>query len=149
MSVTELTISPAAGPVTLHVTERRTRHPLVTVVWRFGADARREGQVGEISREIAELPLGAPGTLDGKGFLVDGFVVPHSDGPAEPYQVVVTLLQGGREIHQAVPSEGGSGTLGPQEIRFRYPFVLRVRRPRRSSRRASILILPCEDTCVD
>ncbi|HEU4558974.1 MAG TPA: hypothetical protein VFS20_14035 [Longimicrobium sp.] len=126
MNIPEVTVSPTAGPVSVRVVERRRLPGVVTVVWRFAGVAEREGIVGEISREITEVPLGAPSTVNGKGFLVDGFVVPLVDRPPAPYQVVVTVLQGGREVHQAVPPEHGSGTIGPEEIRFRYPFVVRV-----------------------
>jgi hypothetical protein len=126
MSITEVTVSPTGGPVSVRVVERRRPRAVVTVVWRFDGSSEREGIVGEISREIPEVPLGAPGAVDGKGFLVDGYVVPLLDRSPAPYQVVVTVLQGGREVHQAVPTECGTGTIGPDEIRFRYPFVVRV-----------------------
>lgn len=126
MNITEVTVSPTAGPVSVRVMERRRPPGVVTVVWRFAGVAEREGIVGEISREIPEVPLGAPCTVDGKGFLIDGFVVPLVDRPPAPYQVVVTVLQGDREVHQAVPVENGTGTIGPDEIRFRYPFLVRV-----------------------
>lgn len=126
MSIAEVTVSPTGGPVSVRVVERRRPQGTVTVVWRFEGLSRCEGIVGEISREIPEVPLGAPGTVNGKGFLVDGFVVPLVNRPPAPYQVVVTVMQGGREVHQVVPPEHGTGTIGPDEIRFRYPFVVRV-----------------------
>jgi hypothetical protein len=125
VSVAEVVVSPSAGPVSVRVVERRRPRAVVTLVWRFDA-ARREGVVGEISREVPEVPLGGPAAVDGAGFVVDGFVVPVADGSAAPYQVVVTVLQGGREVHQAVPADHGTGTIGPEEVRFRYPFVVRV-----------------------
>jgi hypothetical protein len=126
MKVAEVIVSPNDGLVSVRVVERRRSHGLVSVVWRFDGVDRREGLVGEISREIPEVPLGAPGTVDGKGFLVDGFVVPTADQPPAPYQVEVTVLQGGREVHKTVPADHGSGTAGLDEIHFRYPFVLKV-----------------------
>jgi hypothetical protein len=127
MAVAEVTVSPDGGPVSLRVADQHRTHALVSVVWRFAAHEVPEGVVGEISRELPQVPLGSPGSVDGKGFLVDGFVVPAPNQAPAPYQVVVTVLQGGREVHQTVPLDRGSGTLGPHEIRFRYPFVLRVR----------------------
>ena len=125
MSVTELTVSRDGGPVSVRVTEHRRAHGVVSVVWRFQDLTRSEGVVGEMSRELPQVPLGAPNAVDGKGFLVDGFVVPTTESPS-PYQVVVTVLQGGRELHKAVPLDRGTGTFGPEEGRFRYPFVVRV-----------------------
>lgn len=126
MKVAEVIVSPSDGPVSVRVVERRRSHSVVSVVWRFDGVDQPEGVVGEISREIPEIPLGAPGTVDGKGFLVDGFVVPVVGQPPVPYQVVVTVLQGGREVHQTIPADHGTGTIGLNEIHFRYPFVLKV-----------------------
>lgn len=126
MNVPEVTVSANGGPVSVRVADSRRPEGVVTLVWRFDGIKAREGLAGEISREIPEVPLGAPGTVDGKGFLVDGFVVPRIDAHPAPYQVVVTVLQGGRELHQVVPVEGGTGTIGPEEIRFRYSFILKV-----------------------
>lgn len=126
MSIPEITVSAGGGPVSLQVREQRRPQRVVAVVWRFDAAARREGAAGEVTREIPDVPLGAPCTIDGKTFVVEGFVVPCAEDPPEPYQVVVSLRQDGRELHSTVPFDHGSGSIGAQEVRFRYPFRIRA-----------------------
>lgn len=127
MAITEVSVTSDGGPVALRVAEYGRTLGVVSVVWRFATVADPEGVVGEISRGLPQVPLGGPGAVDGKGFLVDGYVVPATGRRASPYQVVVTVLQGGREVHQAVPLDCGTGTIGADEIHFRYPFVVKVR----------------------
>lgn len=126
MSISEITVSAAGGPVSLCVREQQRPQSVVALVWRFDATSRREGPAGEVTCETLEVPLGAPATIDGKSFLVDGFVVPFADHPPVTYQVVVSLRQDGRDLHSAVPSDHGSGSIGSQEVRFRYPFRVRT-----------------------
>lgn len=133
MSPADVWISRGGGPVSLRL-HLRSPGAVVAVVWRFRRPAERDGGVGELHRDSPELLLGPPETVAGWGFLVDGYVVPPHAHPPVPYQVVVTVLQGGRVIHQAVPTDHGSGVLGAVEARFRYPFRLRVA-PRAGARR--------------
>lgn len=127
MTIPEVPVAVGGGPVALRVAEYGRAHGVVSVVWRFSGLADPEGVVGEISRGLPQVPLGGPGAVDGKGFLVDGYVIPVTGRRASPYQVVVTVLQGGLEVHQAVPPDRGTGTIGSDEIRFRYPFVVKVK----------------------
>jgi len=127
MAITEVSVPSDGGPVALCVAEHGRAHGVVSVVWRFAGVADPEGVVGEFRRGLPQVPLGGPGAVDGKGFLVDGYVVPATGPRASPYQVVVTVLQDGRVVHQAVPLDSGTGTIGPDEIRFRYPFVVKAR----------------------
>jgi hypothetical protein len=127
MSITEVAVAADGGPVCLRVAEHGRGHGVVSVVWRFAGVALREGMVGEISRDLRRCHSAPRSAVDGKGFLVDGFVVPVADQPPAPYQVLVTLLQDGREVHKAVPVDCGTGTISPDEVRFRYPFVLTAR----------------------
>jgi len=126
MSITEVVVAPTLGPVTLRVAEQKHPQSVVAAVWRFNGPTRREGLAGEVTRERPEIPLGAPTSIAGKGFVVDGFVIPFMDDPPSPYQVVVTVLQGGTPLHQAVPADHGAGSIGDEEVRFRYPFTVRV-----------------------
>jgi hypothetical protein len=126
MSVTDVVVSREGGSVSVRVTERRHPRGIIAVVWRFGETLEREGMAGEISREIPDVPLGAPRAVNGKGFLLDGFVIPVQSRSSAPYQVVVTVLQGGRDLHAVVPQDHGTGTIGQEEIRFRYSFRICV-----------------------
>lgn len=125
MSPVDVVVSRGGGPVGVRVSMRQPGGVLA-VVWRFRRPSRREGAVGEISRGMPEVPLGPPDAIDGWGFLVDGYAIPPAGRSGTPYRVVVTVLQGGRVVHQAVPADRGSGTFADAEVRFRYPFRIRV-----------------------
>lgn len=129
MSIATVWVSRGGGPISLRVT-LRSLGTIVAVVWRFRQPARREAAVGEVSRGFSDVSLGLPEAVDGWGFLVDGYVVPPGEPLPTPYQVVVALLQGRQVIHRVVPPDQGSGTLSSDEVRFRYPFRLRVHPPR-------------------
>jgi hypothetical protein len=135
MSPMDVVVSRGGGPVSVRVTMHQPGGVL-GVVWRFRRPSQRVGAAGEISRGMPEVPLGPPDAIDGWGFLVDGYVVPPSESSGSPYQVVVTVLQGGQVVHQAVPADQGSGTFADAEVRFRYPFRIRVvpRAPRADAR---------------
>jgi hypothetical protein len=125
VSVAVVWVSRGGGPVTVRVF-LRSQGALVAVVWRFRRPARPGTAVGEISRGFSDVSLGLPEAVDGSGFLVDGYVVPCDEPLPTPYEVVVAVLQGGQVIHQTVPPDQGTGTLDCDEVRFRYPFRLRV-----------------------
>ena len=125
MPITELTVSTASGPLSVRVADPKRPHGVVAIVWSFASTGELEGNIGELS-EGTTLPIGAPATLDGKSVLIDGFVIPFMSKPPEPYEIVVTVLQGGVVIHRIVPPDHGSGTVGDVEVRFRYPFKVRA-----------------------
>jgi hypothetical protein len=125
MPITELNVSSAGGPLSVRVGDPNRPHGVVAVVWAFQSDNTLEGKVGELT-EGSALPLGAPTSLDGKALVIDGFVVPFMSEPEEPYEVVVSVLQGGAVIHRIVPPDHGSGKIGKDAQRFRYPFKVRA-----------------------
>jgi hypothetical protein len=124
LTIRPVRIPAGGGPVSLRVAD--TRHPqaIEARVHRFANMTTHEAVVGSITEGVDLVPLGAPSVIDGKIFVVDGFVVPFGDDPPTPYQVVVTVLQGGQEVDQAVPEDNGSGKIGRDGVRFRFPFAV-------------------------
>jgi hypothetical protein len=126
MSVSEVRVSAQGGTVVLRVAEDAGHpHSIAAVVTRFDAAGAPDGEAGEITRDAPELALGSPASIAGKGFAIDGFVLPFMDNPPAPYTVTVAVLQRGDPVHREVPEDHGKGTIGTQAVRFGYSFVVR------------------------
>ena len=126
MSRPQVTIARNGGPVTVRVVEDGHPESIVVAVWQFAATGERERLAGEIRRTQPNAELGSPAAIDGKAFVVDGFVVPFMSDPPSPYRIVVTVLQNGNELHRVTPTDGGTGTVGKKAVRFRYTFDVRA-----------------------
>jgi hypothetical protein len=125
-TVRPIQVSSAGGAVSVRVADMRHPQAIEARVYRFANASTNEGLAGRITEGMSEVLLGSPAAINGKFFLVDGNVVPFGDDPPTPFQVVVTVLQGGHEIDSAVPGDNGSGSIGKDPVPFRFPFSVSV-----------------------
>lgn len=94
------------------------------VVWRYKNDQSKDGNAGIFTTNISEVPLGLPGDIAGKFFLVEGGILHNRYSPPLAYQVVITLMQGSDKVFEKVPATGGSGQVGKQDVPFFHSFKL-------------------------
>ncbi len=124
--ITVIPINSAEGPVSVTVTAPKFPQSIGGVVWRYNADKTFDLKAGLFTNVASEVPLGAPGLVNNKFFLIEGGVLHQNDVPPTPYQVVVTILQNGKVLHQQIPPENGSGKIGNNDIPFLYRFQLKA-----------------------
>jgi hypothetical protein len=122
MSRPQVTIAQNGGAVTVRVVEDGHPESIVAAIWQFAPTGEREQLAGEIRRTRPQVELGSPAGIDGKAFVVDGFVAPFMSDPPSPYRIVLTVLQDGKVLHEGVPPEHGTGTVGKKAVRFGYSF---------------------------
>lgn len=126
MNIATVKTTGSGGPITAKVAVPQFPQSSAGVIWRYNTDQTFDTRVGIFTTEIQEVPLGAPESISGKHFLVEGAVLHHNDNPPSPYQVVVAILQGGKEVHKEVPPEGGTGQIGDKNVPFIYRFVVEL-----------------------
>lgn len=119
-------ISSTDGPISVTVTAPKFPQSIGGVVWRYNADKTFDLKAGLFTTTASEIPLGAPSLVDNKFFLIEGGVLHHNDDPPTPYQVVVSVVQNGKILHQQVPPENGSGKIGNKDVPFLYRFQLKI-----------------------
>ena len=122
------TIQAAAhgGPLSVSIKADKFPQSIAGVVWRYKPDKAPDGKAGSFSTQIPEVPLGGPGAISGKFFLIEGAVLHHNDNPPTPYQVVVSVRQGTTVLHTEVPPDSGSGQISNKNVPFVYRFVVEV-----------------------
>lgn len=112
---------------TVSVTVKADKYPqsIAGILWRYKPDFSADGKAGEFSSQISEIPLGLPGGLFEKFFLVEGGILNFQDNPPTPYQVVVTVRQGLETLLEVVPEHGGAGSIGKTDVPFYFDFQLK------------------------
>lgn len=123
MNVVDVSVKAGDGPVSVRVEDADHPQAVAGVVWRFKDENTRESPpAGTFGEGTSDVPLGDTDEAGGKIFFVDGRVLPFMDAPAGAYQVTVSVLQDGDSVHDAVPPDGGTGTVGSTACPFRYSF---------------------------
>jgi|GEM_PF-3109153 len=112
----------SGGPIALRVASPDFPQIVAGRVWRYNADMTPDGSAGTFNSDAPDVPLGAPGPMAGKYFLVQGVVLHQNDDPPTQYQVVVSVMQGENVLHREVPAHNGSGEIGGADIPFTYRF---------------------------
>jgi hypothetical protein len=119
-----ITISAMGGNVTATVSCPKFPQSIAGVIWRYNADQSFDQKAGTFKTDAPDIDLGTPATINGKFFLVEGTVLNQNDNPPTPYEVSVTITQDGQQLSSVVPSDGGAGNIGTQDIPFLYKFNL-------------------------
>lgn len=120
--------------LTLRVTDAFRPQSVSGTVWRYGLDATRSTwdrstgvRAGDFNTTVPAVPLGsAMGADDHLFYIVGTVLAPVKDKPPTPYQVIVSLLQGDRELSHEVPQDNGSGRLEGENKIFVYRLVVTV-----------------------
>ncbi|MEO7041603.1 MAG: hypothetical protein ABI035_05010 [Gemmatimonadaceae bacterium] len=122
-NIVDIAIPPDAGAITFGVACPASPQALSGIVWRYTTTQQPDGKCGEITPATPSVPLGSPGTIAGRYFVLEGAVLKlGSDGPI-PYQVIVSLRgSNGTAFHQEVPQDGGVGTVDKESSPFQYSF---------------------------
>ena len=126
LNIKVIKIPLADKAVTVKISADRYPQAITGVVWRYLEDKTPDGKAGRFNFEIPEVPLGSPEFVNKKLFLVQGVVLAQNDNPPTPYQVVVTVLQGDKDLSEEVPEDSGEGFIGSEDIPFIYRFSLEV-----------------------
>lgn len=124
MNVSTITARAADGPLTVEVTDPGLPQNVTGVLWRYTPAKEPDGKVGRFTPQHPALPIGTVQSNAGRFFLVEGGVLHQDDNLPTPYQVVVTVRQPGKVLSEEVPTEGGSGQLGAQDVAFVYRFQI-------------------------
>lgn len=124
-SITVVPIT-SSDPVSVTVTAPKFPQNIGGVIWRYNSDKTFDVKAGLFTTIASEIPLGAPGLIDEKFYLIEGGVLHNNDEPPSPYQVVVTITQNGNIIHQQVPPDNGFGKIGKNDIPFLYRFQIKI-----------------------
>lgn len=126
MAATTIDISATGGLVSLRVTDLKHPESVTGVVWRYGADKSKEGKAGEFGTTLPDVPLGSPQSISGKLFYVVGGVLKMPDASTFSFQVLVSVLQAGKVVHQEVPADGGAGVSNGNDMPFSTLITLRA-----------------------
>jgi hypothetical protein len=126
MKTSNIQISATGGPISINVSCPSFPQLIVGTVWRYNEDQSPDGKSGIFRTQMPDLPLGSPQTLSHKLFLVEGYVIHQADQIPSPYQIVVSLSQADKLLHQEVPAENGSGQLSDKTIGFLYRFSFKT-----------------------
>jgi hypothetical protein len=124
MNVVPVTVTASGGPLVVEVAASNSPNPVAGAVWEWdqtGAPVGGNDPAGQFTSQAPDVPLGSPGTIANHSFQVAGVVIALNNAPPVPYQVVVTVKQGGGDVHQDVP-DNGSGQIGTTDQQFAYAF---------------------------
>ncbi|MDQ6827728.1 MAG: hypothetical protein M3081_02550 [Gemmatimonadota bacterium] len=130
MAVTIIVASASGGLLTVDITSPEFPHPLTGVVWRFDSAGTPIGDepIGEFTPKVNTVELGKIADIKTNSFLIEGAVLETGDDPPTPYRVFVTVHQDGKDLKREVPADNGSGQIGKDDIRFSYPFTIKVKK---------------------
>jgi hypothetical protein len=124
MKIVKIKVSSQEGSVTVRVTCPRFPESVAGIIWRYNADQEFDQKAGDFQTQHTDVPLGSPETIAGKLFLVEGAVINQNSNPPSPYQVVVSIIQNGKTLHEEVPTDNGTGKIADKNIAFIYRFGL-------------------------
>lgn len=122
--ITDITMSPAGGPVALRVASDKFPQSVAGVVWRYNANKTKDGKAGLFSTDVPSFTLGVPASILDKYFLVEGAVLHQNDNPPTPYMISISVTQDQVVLFAGPPPSGGSGTVGTADVPFRFAFRL-------------------------
>ena len=123
---TKIQISKTGGPVIVNVSCPRFPQSIVGIIYKYAADQTKEGQVGQFRTAAPNVMLGNPSDIDQKLFSVLAQVLPFNDDPPSPYEIVITVSQGGKQLSSEVPDDNGSGTISTDIITSLYYFSIQA-----------------------
>lgn len=114
------------GMLLVTVTDPINPQSVSGVIFRFDAPGQPGVGVATFKTKRPTVEIGAASADDGKKFSVEGRVIAFGDSPPSPYEVVVTIEQDGQTLLRAIPSNGGSGTVGDADQPFEFSFRVRA-----------------------
>jgi len=126
MQVSTLKATRDGGVITVGISLPTSPHSAAAVIWRFSADGKREAEVGELTSLVPPVPIGDAVTNNSKKFYVRGKVLNENDNPPVPFQLLVTVGQGGKALLIEAPTEKEDSRIGSKDVRFIYRFVVEV-----------------------
>jgi len=121
MDIPSISARPGGGAVSVRVSDPTHPQSVAGVIWRYDSGQNPNGSAGKFGSDESEVVLGSAASVDGFFFQAEGAVLAQGDDPPSPYQVVVTVLQDGAELHRDTP-ENGTGTVGDADQAFQYAF---------------------------
>ncbi len=121
-------IKVADGSASLRVSIASPHFPqaLAGVLWRYEPDKTPDGKAGVFTPSALSAPIGGASTFNHYLFLIEGAVLQQGDDPPTPYQVVVSIAADGKVVHEELPTEGGIGTVGSEDVSWVYRFQIEV-----------------------
>jgi hypothetical protein len=124
MNITTISVRAADGPLTVEISAPLYPQALAGVLWRYTPAKQPDGKAGQFTPQVSTVPLGPVTSNHGKFFMLEGVVLHQNDNPPTPYQAVITISQLGKVVSQEVPSDGGSGQIGSEDVLFVYRFQI-------------------------
>lgn len=122
MSVAEIVVPTTPGTLSVAVASPGFPHALAGVLWRYKPDRSPDGKAGTFTPQFSSVAIGSLASCAGRFFMIEGAVLEQDDDPPTPYQVVVSISLGDRVIHQEVPGDGGTGSVGNADVPWVYRF---------------------------
>ena len=126
MATSVIPVRASQGTLAVRLSCPRTPQSLAGVLWRYDSSGNPKGKAGEFTPRIPVVPIGNLGSVKGDLYQIEGVVIAQGDDPPTTYQVVVSVLQDGQSIHDEVPSDGGTGTVGKDDQTFVYCFQIQA-----------------------
>jgi hypothetical protein len=129
---TPVRVAIAGEALTLRIGDAFRPQSVVGTVWKYALDASRTQwnrttavKAGTFNTSMPTVPIGSALSADDHLFFIVGTVIaPTKDTPPTPYQVIVSLKQGERELSHEVPQDNGSGSLTGTNKVFVYRLVV-------------------------
>lgn len=112
MAYTLISIPAGGGTVVLKVTCPSQPQNVSAVLWRYNADKSPDIRVGAFMGANPEIQAGSPADLKDKYLAIEGVVLPGNDRIPTPYDLEVSVYQGGVLLKNDRPQIGGTGSIG-------------------------------------
>lgn len=126
MSTKLIQILKTGGPVIVNVSCPKYPQSVVGMIYKYGSDQTKEGQVGQFKTSSPNVPIGSPSAIDSKIFAVLSEVLPYNDDPPSPYEIQITISQDANQLLSVVPEDNGSGTISTDIIMSLYYFSIQA-----------------------